>query len=184
MARLREIYRDHVAPELAEELSIRNPMAIPKLTKIVVSMGLGRAIQDKKILDAAQRDLGLVTGQKPVVCHARKSVSNFKLREGMPIGCKVTLRQDRMYEFLDRLINAAIPRLRDFRGLSGTFDGSGNYSLGLSEQTIFSEINLDDVEHTLGMNITFVTTARSDEHGKALLTKLGMPFRRSEASKN
>lgn len=183
MARLLERYRSEIAPALAEELNIGNPMAVPRLRKVVISMGLGKAIQDKKILDSAQRDLSLIAGQKPVIRKAKKSVSNFKLREGMEIGCMVTLRGRRMYEFLDRLVNVAIPRLRDFRGLKARFDGRGNYSLGLSDQTIFSEIDLDKVEHTLGMNVTFVTTARNDVGARRLLTLMGMPFRKEEAKK-
>ncbi len=180
MARLLEHYQTNVRPKLAEDLGIGNPMAIPRLKKVVVSMGVGKAAVDKKILESAQKDLATITGQKPIVCKARKSVSNFKLREGMDIGAMVTLRGKRMYEFLDRLINAGIPRLRDFRGLKTNFDGHGNYSMGLSEQTIFSEINLDQVEHTLGMNITMVTSAGSDAAGKRLLELMGVPFRKAE----
>lgn len=180
MARLLEHYQTNVRPKLAEDLGIGNPMAIPRLKKVVVSMGVGKAAVDKKILESAQKDLATITGQKPIVRKARKSVSNFKLREGMDIGAMVTLRGKRMYEFLDRLINAGIPRLRDFRGLKTNFDGRGNYSMGLSEQTIFSEINLDQVEHTLGMNITMVTSAGSDAAGKRLLELMGMPFRKAE----
>lgn len=180
MARLLEHYQINVRPKLAEDLGIENPMAIPRLKKVVVSMGVGKAAVDKKILESAQKDLASITGQKPIVRKARKSVSNFKLREGMDIGAMVTLRGKRMYEFLDRLINAGIPRLRDFRGLKTTFDGRGNYSMGLSEQTIFSEINLDQVEHTLGMNITMVTSAGSDAAGRRLLELMGMPFRKAE----
>ena len=154
--------------------------------KVVVSMGLGKALAEKKRLEAAMNDLALITGQKPAVCRAKKSVSNFKVRQGYEIGCRVTLRGRRMYEFVDRLINLAVPRMRDFRGLSATsFDGRGNYSMGVSDQTIFPEIDIDKVEFQQGMNVTFVTTARDDEHCRRLLTKLGMPFRRSEeASRN
>lgn len=180
MARLLEHYQTNVRPKLAEDLGIGNPMAIPRLKKVVVSMGVGKAAVDKKILESAQKDLATITGQKPIVRKARKSVSNFKLREGMDVGVMVTLRGKRMYEFLDRLINAGIPRLRDFRGLKTNFDGRGNYSMGLSEQTIFSEINLDQVEHTLGMNITMVTSAGSDAAGRRLLELMGMPFRKAE----
>ena len=169
---------------MAAELGISNPMALPRLKKIVVSMGVGRATQDKKILEAAEQNLAAITGQKPMRTKARKSVSNFKLREQMEIGAMVTLRGRRMYEFFDRLINAGIPRLRDFRGLKANFDGRGNYSMGLSEQTIFSEIDLDRVEYTLGMNITFVTSAETDAHSKRFLELMGMPFRKSEAAKN
>ncbi|MCC7291773.1 MAG: 50S ribosomal protein L5 [Phycisphaerales bacterium] len=180
MARLLEHYQTNVRPKLAEDLGIENPMAIPRLKKVVVSMGVGKAAVDKKIMESAQKDLASITGQKPIVRKARKSVSNFKLREGMDVGAMVTLRGKRMYEFMDRLINAGIPRLRDFRGLKTNFDGRGNYSMGLSEQTIFSEINLDQVEHTLGMNITMVTSAGSDAAGKRLLELMGMPFRKAE----
>jgi len=184
MSRLQDHYRENVRPRLAEDLGIANPMALPKLSKVVVSMGLGKATQDKKIMEAAERDLAAITGQKPVRSKARKSVSNFKLREDMEIGAYVTLRGRRMYEFLDRLINAGIPRLRDFRGLKTNFDGRGNYSMGLAEQTIFSEINLDKTEYTLGMNITLVTTAGNDTHSRRLLELMGMPFRKSEAQQN
>ena len=153
-------------------------MSIPKLEKIVVSMGVGLATQDKKRIEHASRDLATITGQKPLVCKARKSVSNFKVREGVPTGLKVTLRGARMYEFLDRLINVGVPRIRDFRGLNPqSFDGRGNYSMGLSEQTVFPEVNLDQVEFSQGMNVTIVTTARNDTEGRALLQEFGMPFR-------
>ena len=184
MARLLQKYNDEIKAKLAEELPCKNPMAIPRLEKVVVSMGVGMGTTDKKRVGAAAADLSRIVGQKPVICRAKRSVSNFKLREGMDIGCKVTLRGTRMYEFVDRLFNAAIPRLRDFRGLKSSFDGFGNYSMGLAEQTIFSEINLDKVENTQGMNITFVTTAQSDSDARALLSLLGMPFRRSEAESN
>jgi large subunit ribosomal protein L5 len=186
MARLLERYKKEVAPALQRDLSIKNPMAVPRLEKVVVSMGLGAAVQDKekKRIPAAMADLASITGQKPVVCMARMSVSNFKLREGMEIGAKVTLRGPRMYEFVDRLINLAIPRMRDFRGLStASFDGRGNYSMGIAEQTIFPEINLDKVEYRQGMNVTFVTTARNDAQALELLKRLGVPFRRSEEGK-
>lgn len=182
MARMQEHYKTNVREALARDLGIENPMAIPRLKKVVVSMGLGKASQDKKILEAAERDLAAITGQKAVVTQARKSVSNFKLREGMPIGAMVTLRGKRMFEFLDRLINAGIPRLRDFRGLKTHFDGRGNYSMGLAEQTVFSEINLDQAEYTLGMNITMVTTAGNDAHGRRLLELMGVPFRKATES--
>lgn len=176
--RLEERYKTEIIPKLTEELGLKNPMRIPKLEKIVVSMGVGEATNDKKRIEAASRDLAIVTGQKPQVCKARKSVSNFKLREDMEIGLKVTLRGVRMYEFVDRLISVAIPRVRDFRGLNAqSFDGRGNYSMGVSEQTVFPEVNIDKVEFPQGMNITFVTTARNDTEGRALLNLLGMPFR-------
>lgn len=184
MARLQELYNKQIAPELAAQLECPNPMAIPRLRKVVVSMGVGGAVKEKKMLTAAADQLAQITGQKAVICRARQSISNFKLREGMEIGCKVTLRGHRMYEFVDRLFNVALPRLRDFRGVGTHFDGHGNYSLGLAEQTIFSEIDLDSVEFTQGMNITFVTSARRDSDARALLTMLGMPFRRTEAQTN
>lgn len=184
MAKLLEQYNSEIKSKLAEELECKNPMAIPRLSKVVVSMGVGEGTSEKKRVEIAAADLARITGQKPQVCRAKRSVSNFKLREGMDIGCKVTLRGARMYEFVDRLFNAAIPRLRDFRGLKVNFDGHGNYSMGLAEQTIFSEIDLDKMEFVQGMNITFVTTAHSDSDARALLTMLGMPFRRSEARSN
>jgi len=184
MTRLQDHYNSELMPKLVEELECRNRMAIPRLSKVVVSMGVGGGTREKKMVTSAAADLARITGQKPFICRAKRSVSNFKLREGMDIGCKVTLRGVRMYEFVDRLINAAVPRLRDFRGLKASFDGHGNYSMGLAEQTIFSEIDLDKVEYTQGMNITFVTTATNDSDARVLLTMLGMPFRRSEARSN
>ena len=179
MARVLEKYKNEILPTLQSELGIDNPLAVPRLEKIVVSMGIGRATQNKQILDTAANELALITGQKPVVCNARKSVSNFKLRQGMPIGIKVTLRGKRMYEFLDRLISVVIPRVRDFRGLSPrAFDGRGNYSLGLTEQTVFPEVPVDKVQFQQGMNITIVTSARNDEQAYKLMEKLGMPFRK------
>ncbi len=176
--RLLEQYKSEVAPALAKEFKHANAQSVPRLDKIVVSMGLGRAIDDESILDDAGAELALITGQKPVVTIARKSVSNFKLREGMKIGMKVTLRGTRMYEFLDRLISLAIPRVRDFRGLSPSgFDGRGNYNMGVTEQTIFPEINPDKVKMTRGMNIAMITTAKTDEEARRLLSLLGMPFR-------
>jgi large subunit ribosomal protein L5 len=172
-----------VRPALAEEFQIENRMAVPRLEKVVISMGMGRAVQDKdkKRIPAAMEELARITGQRPVVCKARKSVSNFKLRAGYEIGCKVTLRRARMYEFMDRLIHFAIPRLRDFRGLSPDgFDGRGNYSMGLSDQSVFPEINLDKMEFTQGMNITFVTSASNDAQARRLLALMGMPFRTVE----
>ncbi len=179
MARLLNKYRSEILPALSKELGRANPHALPKLTKIVVSMGVGKAIADSKVLDEAAEYLGVITGQRPVVTRARKSISQFKLREGMPIGCAVTLRGQRMYEFLDRLITLVLPRVRDFRGLNPkAFDGKGNYSLGLSEQMVFPEVNADKVKTVQGMNIAIVTTARSDDEGRLLLREFGMPFRR------
>ncbi len=178
MARLLEKYRTQISPTLREEFSYSTFMAIPTLSKVVVSMGVGRALTEKKRLEIAAAELALITGQKPLVCKAAKPVANFKLREGNEIGLKVTLRGRRMYEFVDRLINTAIPRMRDFRGLNPkSFDGRGNYNMGLTEQTVFPEINVDKVEFQQGMNITFVTTAKSDQQARRLLTLLGMPFR-------
>lgn len=177
MARLREKYQNEIMPALQKEFSYENVMAIPKLDKVVVNIGLGEAIQNPKALDAALQDITAITGQKPVVTRAKKSIAAFKLREGMPIGVKVTLRGDRMFEFIDRLFNVALPRVRDFRGVSPTsFDGRGNYSLGLREQLIFPEIDYDKVDKIRGMQIAFTTTAQTDEEGKALLKMLGMPF--------
>ena len=178
MARLRERYMNEIRPKLAEELGRANPMSLPRLTKIVVSMGLGKAIAEKTRMEQAAKELAVITGQRPVKCKARKSVSNFKLREGMDIGLKVTMRGARMYEFLDRLVSVAIPRVRDFRGLNPrSFDGRGNYHMALTEQTVFPEANADQVQFQQGMNITFVTTARNDAEARLLLTHLGMPFR-------
>ena len=161
-----------------KELGFKNPNQVPRLEKIVVNMGLGEALANNKILESAVDQLGAITGQKPVVTRARKSIANFKLRQGQAIGCAVTLRSDRMYEFLDRLINVALPRVRDFKGVSSkAFDGQGNYTLGVREQIIFPEINYDQIEKVKGLNITFVTTARNDEQGLALLRHFGMPFR-------
>lgn len=179
MARLMEHYREVVAPELQQRFSYKNPMQVPRLEKIVINMAVGKATQDAKKLQNAQGELAKISGQKPAVCRARKSVANFKLRQGMPIGCKVTLRRQRMYEFLDRLINVALPRVRDFRGVSPkSFDGRGNYAFGVKEQIIFPEINFDDVEETRGMDIIICTTARTDEEAKALLAGFNMPFRK------
>ncbi len=184
MARLKDLYKSKIVPELAKEFGYKNPMAVPQMKKIVVSMGVGRATQDKKFLELAKKDLMMITGQMPLVCKAKKSVSNFKVREGMETGLKVTVRGVRMYEFMDRLISLAIPRVRDFRGLnSDSFDGRGNYSMGLAEQTVFPEINPVKVEFQQGMNITFVTTAQSDEEAKRLLQLFGMPFKGLEAVK-
>ena len=181
MARLRDLYKSKIAPELTQEFGYKNPMAVPQVKKVVVSMGVGRATQDKKFLELAKKDLMMITGQMPVVCKAKKSVSNFKVRAGYETGLKVTLRGELMYEFMDRLVNLAVPRVRDFRGLdSNSFDGRGNYSMGLTEQSVFPEINPAQVEHQQGMNITFVTTARTDEEARKMLLLLGMPFKRSK----
>ena len=178
MARLKEKYKSEIAPALAKEFDIKNPMAIPRLEKVVVNMGMGEAISNAKILDTAVDELRVVTGQKPVVTKAKKSIASFKLRQGMNIGAMVTLRGERMYEFLDRLISVALPRVRDFRGISAkAFDGRGNYTLGVHEQLIFPEIDFNKVDKTRGMNISIVTTAKTDEQARALLKALGMPFR-------
>src|SRR5881398_3606851 len=177
-ARLRERFHKDVAPTLQKELSLKNPMAVPRLHKIVVNMGVGEATQNAKILDPAVAELGQITGQKPVVTKAKKSIAAFKVREGMPIGAMVTLRGDRMYEFFDRLVNIALPRVRDFRGLSSkSFDGRGNYTLGIKDQLIFPEIDYAKVDKTKGMNISITTTARTDAEGLSLLKNMGMPFR-------
>lgn len=179
MNRLKKIYKEEIAPELFEELSFENVMQIPKITKIVVNIGVGEALENPKVLDEAVRDMTTITGQHPVVTKSKKSIANFKLRAGMPVGVKVTLRGDRMWSFLDRLVNVALPRVRDFRGISpDSFDGRGNYTLGLREQLIFPEINYDDVQTVQGMEITIVTTADNDDQARALLTKVGMPFRK------
>ena len=178
MARLKEVYQNEVVQKLRAEFNYKNIMEVPRLQKIVVNMGLGEAIQNVKILDSASSELGKITGQKAVVTKAKKSIASFKLREGMPIGCMVTLRRDHMYEFLDRLMNVALPRVRDFKGISGkAFDGQGNYTLGIKEQLIFPEINYDEIDKIKGLNVTIVTSAKNDEEGKALLKHLGMPFR-------
>lgn len=179
LPRLKQKYRDSVVPAMQEQFGYTNVMQVPKLDKIVVSIGLGEYIQNHKALDAAQNDLATITGQKPVVVKARKSIANFKLREGMPIGLKVTLRGQNMYEFLDRLLSLALPRIRDFRGVSDkAFDKRGNYTIGLKEQLIFPEITYDKVDKVRGMNITFVTTAATDKEAYALLKEFGMPFRK------
>jgi large subunit ribosomal protein L5 len=178
MARLKEQYKEKIIPALIKEFNYRNIMQVPKLEKIVINMGLGEAIQNAKVLESAQSELAAITGQKPVITRAKKSIANFKLRAGMPIGCKVTLRRNRMYEFFDRLVNVALPRIRDFKGVSGkSFDGRGNYALGIREQIIFPEIDYDKIDKIKGMNIVITTTAKSDEEGKALLKMMGMPFR-------
>lgn len=176
--RLQKKYRDEVVAKLMKEFEFANPMQVPKLQKIVINMGLGDAVQNAKLIDAAVEELTKIAGQKPVVTKARKSIATFKLREGMPIGCMVTLRRDRMWEFADRLVTIALPRTRDFKGVSGkAFDGRGNYTLGVREQIIFPEIDYDKIDKIKGMNISFVTSATTDEHGKALLRGLGMPLR-------
>ncbi|HXX58689.1 MAG TPA: 50S ribosomal protein L5 [Thermodesulfovibrionales bacterium] len=177
--RLKERYGKDVVPALMKEFSYGNIMEVPRLQKIVINVGLGEAIQNIKLLDAAQKELSMITGQKAVQTKAKKSIAGFKLREGMPIGCKVTLRGDRMYEFLDRLISVALPRIRDFKGVSGkAFDGKGNYALGIKEQFIFPEIDYDKVEMVHGMDVIMCTTAKTDAESKALLRHLGMPFRK------
>lgn len=178
MARLKDLYKSQVIAGLKEKFNYTNPMSIPKMEKVVISMGIGKCIMDKKLLESAIKDLTQISGQKPMVCKAKKSVSNFKLREGMEIGLKVTLRRERMYEFMDRLINLAIPRVKDFRGLNPkSFDGRGNYSMGLNEQSVFPEIDPSNVQNTQGMNITFVTTAKSNEESFEMLRLFGMPFK-------
>jgi large subunit ribosomal protein L5 len=176
--RLKARYREKVIPDLMKQFSYKNPMQVPRLEKVVINVGMGEAIQNAKLLEAAVNELTLITGQKPVVTRAKKSISGFKLRQGMAIGCKVTLRGGQMYEFLDRFFNVALPRIRDFKGVSPkSFDGRGNYSMGLKEQLLFPEIRYDDVVATHGMDITIATTARSNDEGKALLGMLGLPFR-------
>lgn len=178
MARLKELYQQQVVPQLKKELGYQNLMQVPRLTKIVVNMGLGEAVQNPKLLESGVADIAQITGQKPVVTRAHKSIANFKLREGVSIGCAVTLRGERMYEFFDRLVSVALPRVRDFRGVSeNSFDGRGNYSLGIREHTIFPEINIDKVDQVKGFSISMVTTAKTDAEGRALLRALGMPFR-------
>ena len=177
-ARLRFRYQKEIAPALMKEFGWTNPMAVPKVEKVIINMGVGEATQNAKVLDPAVNELGQITGQKPVVTRAKKSIAAFKVREGMPIGAMVTLRGDRMYEFLDRLLNVALPRVRDFRGVSTkSFDGRGNYTLGLRDQLIFPEIDYAKVDKMKGMNVTIVTTAKSDDEGRALLKHMGMPFR-------
>jgi large subunit ribosomal protein L5 len=178
MSRLKDIYQSEIIPKLRSDFSYKNVMEVPKIEKIVLNMGLGEAIQNIKILDSATLELNAISGQKSVITKAKKSIATFKLRQGMPIGCMVTLRRDKMYEFLDRLMNVSLARVRDFKGVSGkAFDGKGNYTLGIKEQLIFPEINYDSVDKIKGLNITIVTSAKTDEEGKALLKYLGMPFR-------
>jgi large subunit ribosomal protein L5 len=183
--RLKEFYRKNVTAELKKQFVFKNVHKIPRLTKVVVNIGLGEAKENIKILDIAAEELAAITGQKPLICRARKSLSNFKIRQGMPIGIKVTLRSAMMYEFLDRLINVAMPRIRDFRGIeSGSFDGKGNFNLGLAEQYIFPEIDVEKSDKARGMNITIVTTAGKDEHAKVMLESFGMPFKKGLVNKN
>ena len=177
MARLKDFYIKEAAPALMKKFSYKSVMQIPKLEKIVINVGAGEAKENSKAIDAISRDLGIITGQKPVVCRAKKSVANFKLREGMPNGVKVTLRGDKMYEFMDRLFNVALPRVRDFRGINpNSFDGRGNYNMGVKEQLIFPEIEFDKIDKVRGMDICFVTTAANDEEARELLTLMGAPF--------
>jgi len=178
MSRLKERYNREITAKLMKEFGYTNPMQVPRLEKLLINMGLGEAIQNIKVLDSAMEEIKAITGQKPVATKARRSIANFKLRKGMPIGCMVTLRRERMYEFFDRLVNIALPRVRDFKGVSGkSFDGRGNYSLGIREQIIFPEIDYDKIDKIKGLNIIIVTTAKTDEEGKALLRLLGMPFK-------
>jgi large subunit ribosomal protein L5 len=179
ISRLYRFYREEAVPRMMQEFRYKSPMQVPKLEKVVINMGLGEAIQNIKLLESASAELAAITGQKPVVTRAKRSIAAFKLREGMPIGCMVTLRRQRMYDFFDKLVNVVLPRVRDFRGLSDKgFDGRGNYTLGIREQIIFPEIDYDKVDKVKGMNITIVTTAPTDEEGKYLLSLLGMPFRK------
>jgi large subunit ribosomal protein L5 len=179
MARLQQIYREKIVPELKQNLGLKNTMQVPRILKITVNMGVGEAVADKKVMDAATADLAKITGQKPAITKAKKSVATFKVRDGQAIGCKVTLRGARMYEFLDRLVNIAIPRIRDFRGISSrSFDGRGNYSLGVKEQIIFPEIQYDQIDQIRGMDITISTSAADDKHGRALLEAFKFPFRK------
>lgn len=178
MARLKEFYVKEVAPALIKEFKYKNKMQAPKLVKIVLNMGIGDAIQNIKLLDNAAQELAMIVGQKAVITKARKSIATFKLRQGMPIGCTVTLRQDRMYEFFDRLVNVAVPRIRDFRGISPkSFDGRGNFSMGIKEQFIFPELDYDKIEKVTGMNVTIVTSAKTDNEARELLKRMGVPFR-------
>lgn len=177
-SRLKKKYRDEVIPQLMKDFDFKNVMQVPKLDRIVVNMGLGDAVQNAKLIESATEELTAITGRKPVVTRAKKSIANFKLREGMPIGAMVTLRGDQMYDFLDRLVTLALPRTRDFRGTSPkAFDGRGNYTLGIKEQIVFPEVSYDKIDRIKGMNVTFVTTAQNDDQGRALLRSLGMPFR-------
>jgi large subunit ribosomal protein L5 len=178
-ARLKELFLNEVAPAMMKKFNYKSPMQVPKVEKVVINMGVGEAVQNPKVLDGAVEDLTLISGQKPVITRAKKSIAGFKVREGMPIGVKVTLRGERMYHFLDKLMNVALPRVRDFRGVSPkSFDGRGNYTLGLKEQLIFPEISYDKVDKVRGMDVVIVTTANTDEEARELLTLLGMPFRK------
>jgi large subunit ribosomal protein L5 len=178
MARLKQFYAETVVPELQKQFSYKNPMEVPRITKITLNMGVGEAVADRKVMEHAVGDMTKIAGQKPIVINARKSVAGFKVREGWPVGCKVTLRREQMYEFLDRLINIAIPRIRDFRGMNPrSFDGRGNYNMGVKEQIIFPEIDYDKIDALRGMDITFTTTARTDEEARALLAAFNFPFR-------
>ncbi len=179
MPRLKDKYFEQVVPEMMKKFNYKSIMAVPKLNKVVINMGLGSSTKDSKIMEEAVKELALISGQKPIVTRAKKSISNFGVRKGMPVGCKVTLRNDRMYDFLDKFINIAIARIRDFRGVPpDSFDGRGNYTIGIKEQLIFPEIEFDQVTHTLGMDITIVTSAKNDEEGRALLEYMGMAFKR------
>ena len=181
MSRLKDLYMNEIREQMMKKFGYKNIMQVPKLDKIVVNMGIGEARENEKILDAAARDMAIITGQKPVITKAKKSIANFKIREGMPIGCKVTLRGDRMYEFLDRLVNLALPRVRDFRGVNpNSFDGRGNYALGIKEQLIFPEIEYDKIDKVRGMDIIFTTTANTDEEARELIRLFNMPFARDE----
>jgi large subunit ribosomal protein L5 len=183
MARLKELYQNELVPRLIKELQLKNVMEVPRVEKVVVNMGLGEAIQNVKILESAAEELSRITGQKAVITRAKKSIAQFKLREDMPIGVMVTLRREKAYEFLDRLINVALPRVRDFKGVSAkAFDGRGNYTLGIREQLIFPEIDIEKIDKVKGMNVTIVTTARTDEEGRALLAEMGMPFRKQNVA--
>jgi large subunit ribosomal protein L5 len=179
MSRLQDFYRDTVVPKLRKDLALANPMQVPRITKITVNMGVGEAVADRKVVDAAAGDMAKITGQKPLITKSKKAIASFKLRENLPIGCKVTLRGERMYEFLDRLITVAIPRIRDFRGVSArAFDGRGNYTLGVKEQIIFPEIQYDAIDQLRGMDITITTSAVNNEQGRALLEAFNFPFRK------
>ena len=185
MATLKQKYRDELAPALKEELGLRNVMEVPRITKITLNMGVGEAVGDKKVLENAVADMTKISGQKPIITKARRSIAGFKIRDGWPIGCKVTLRSDRMYEFLERLIGIAIPRIRDFRGITPkAFDGRGNFAMGVTEQIIFPEINYDEVDKLRGMDITITTTARTDDEGRALLRAFNFPFKGSEVDRH
>lgn len=183
MARLKELYLKELAPRLMTELQLKNAMEVPRIEKVVINMGLGEAIQNIKVLESAVEELSRITGQKAVITRAKRSIASFKLREGMPIGCMVTLRRERAFEFLDRLLNVGLPRVRDFKGVSPKgFDGRGNFTMGIREQLIFPEIDIEKIDKVKGMNITIVTSARTDEEGRALLTVLGMPFRKQSVA--